>query len=172
MRNADNSDLNALLVGGLISGTVDIGAAAVINWLSPMTILHAIASGLIGNASFNGGAATAVLGLVLQWAMSILIAAIYLAATARLPRLRQRWRLTGLVAGIVIFFVMNYLVVPLSAAPFRPDFNLHALLTHFTAYEFVANLLAMILFGLIIAFCARAVQPAALAVRNENRAGE
>jgi hypothetical protein len=153
--SANRSALNTIVVAGLISGTVDIGFAAVINWLSPVVILHAIASGLIGKASFNGGGATALLGLLLQWAMSILIAALYLATTAGLPGLRRRWTLTGLIAGIVTFFVMNYLIVPLSAAPFRPDFNLHAVLTHFTPYKFAANLLAMVLFGLIIAFCAR-----------------
>jgi hypothetical protein len=153
------SALNTILVAGLISGTVDIGAAAAINWLSPVVILHAIASGLIGKASFNGGGATALLGLLLQWAMSILIAALYLAVTTPVAGMRRRWTLTGLIAGIVIFLVMNYLVVPLSAAPFRPDFNLLALLTHFTPYKFAANLLAMVLFGLIIAFCARDTWP-------------
>jgi uncharacterized membrane protein YagU involved in acid resistance len=153
---AHRSALNAIVVAGLISGSVDIGAAAVINWLSPVVILHAIASGLIGKASFTGGGGTALLGLLLQWAMSILIAAIYLVVTAPLAGMRRRWTLTGLIAGIVIFFAMNYLVVPLSAAPFRPEFNLYALLTHFTPFKFAANLLAMLLFGLIIAFCARA----------------
>jgi hypothetical protein len=152
---AGHSALYTICVAGLISGTVDIGSAALINWLSPVVILHAIASGLIGKASFGGGGTTALLGLLLQWAMSILIAALYLAVTAPLPGMRRRWALTGLIAGIVIFFVMNYLVVPLSAAPFRPGLNLHALLTHFTLYKFAANLVAMILFGLIIAFCAR-----------------
>jgi len=153
--SANRSALNTTVVAGLISGTVDIGAAALINWLSPVVILHAIASGLIGKASFDGGRATALLGLLLQWAMSILIAALYLACTAPFPGMRRRWPLSGLVAGIVIFLVMNYVVVPLSAAPFRPRFNPHALLTHFTPYKFEANLLAMVLFGLIIAFCAR-----------------
>jgi hypothetical protein len=53
---------------------------------------------------------------------------------------------------------MNYLVVPLSAAPFRPHFGLHELLTAFTPYKFIANLLAMLLFGLIVAFSARNVR--------------
>jgi hypothetical protein len=154
---ANRSALNTIVVAGLISGTVDIGAAALINLLSPVVILQAIASGLIGQASFNGGAASALLGLLLQWAMSMLIAALYLAFTARLPHLRRRWTRTGLVAGVVIFLVMNYLVVPLSAAPFRPHLDLRALLMHFTPYKFVANLLAMVLFGLIIAFCGRDV---------------
>jgi len=95
---------------------------------------------------------------LVQWGISILIAAIYLMVTAPWPGMRRRWRLTGLLAGVVIFLIMNYLVVPLSAAPFRPHFGLHQLLTAFTPYKFVANLIAMILFGLIVAFAARSVR--------------
>jgi hypothetical protein len=120
-------------------------------------ILRAVASGLIGKASFDGGALAALLGLFLQWAMAILIAAIYLGATAPLVGMRRRWISTGVIAGAVIFLVMNYVVVPLSAAPFRPRFDLHGLLTAFTLRQLVGNLLAMILFGLIIAFFARAI---------------
>ncbi|MGB9429458.1 MAG: hypothetical protein WCC11_06215 [Gammaproteobacteria bacterium] len=156
--------LTAILLGGLIGGTIDIGSAALINRFSPVVILHAIASGLIGKASFSGGAATAFLGLLLQWSMALLIAAIYMTATARIPGMRRRWRSTGIIAGVVIFIVMNYVVVPLSAAPFRPELNLHSLLTAFTPYKFVGNLLAMILFGLIIGFFAHYLTSARKAV--------
>jgi hypothetical protein len=149
------STLRTVVVAGLVSGTVDIGAAALINRLSPVVILDAVASGWLGEAAFSGGAGTALLGLLLQWVMAMLIAAIYLACTAPLGRLRHRWQLAGVCAGVVIFLVMNYLVVPLSAAPFRPKLELHSLLTAFGPYKLVANLLAMILFGLIIAFFGR-----------------
>jgi uncharacterized membrane protein YagU involved in acid resistance len=144
-----------VLAAGVIAGSIDIGAASLINGLSPMVILQAVASGLLGKGAFTGGALTATLGLLLQWGISLLIAAIYLMVTAPWPGLRRRWRFTGALAGVVIFAVMNYLVVPLSAAPFRPHFSVHELLTAFTPYKFVANLLAMILFGLIVAFSTR-----------------
>ena len=155
MPATNNHVAGTVVLAGLIAGTIDVAAASLINWLSPVVILQAIASGLIGKASFAGGATTALLGLLLQWSISILIAAIYLAATVPLAALRGRWRLSGVIAGVVIFLVMNYLVVPLSAAPFRPRLDFHELLTAFTPYKFVANLLAMILFGLIIAFLMR-----------------
>lgn len=145
----------ALLCGGLVSGTIDIGMACLITLLPPSVILRSIASGLIGEAAFKGAVATALLGLFLQWGMSILIAAIYIAVTALSPGVRARWRSAGVAAGVVIFVVMNYLVVPLSAAPFRTHLDVHSLLTQFTPFRFVANLLAMILFGLIIAFFSR-----------------
>ena len=47
---------------------------------------------------------------------------------------------------MIIFFVMNYAVVPLSAWARWP---------HFTADKFAENLLAMLLFGLIVAFFAQ-----------------
>lgn len=137
----------AILAGGLIASTVDIGAASLISWLNPVVILHAIASGVLGRASFDGGAAAALLGLVLQWFMGLVIAAIFVLAASRFPWLKRSWLAAGIAYGVVVFFVMNYVVVPLSAAPFSAH--------HFTVQKFIENLLAMILFGLIVAFCAR-----------------
>jgi uncharacterized membrane protein YagU involved in acid resistance len=158
MRHDIQHTIGTVVTAGLVAGTIDIGAASLINRLSPTVILQAVASGLLGKEAFGGGAATATVGLLVQWGISIVIAAIYLMVTAPWPGMRRRWGLTGALAGVVIFLVMNYLVVPLSAAPFRPHLGLHELLTAFTPYKFVANLLAMILFGLIVAFCARNVR--------------
>ncbi|TMH36972.1 MAG: hypothetical protein E6H66_03940 [Betaproteobacteria bacterium] len=66
--------LVAILLGGFIAGTIDIGAAALINWVSPILILHFIAGGLLGKAALGGGTPVALLGLLLQWAMSLIIA--------------------------------------------------------------------------------------------------
>lgn len=135
--------LIAILCGGLIAGTIDIGSASLINWLSPIVILHTIASGILGSASFSYGWNAAVLGLILQWVMSLLIAVIYVGAASRISWLKRQWIPAGVIYGIVIFVVMNYVVVPLSAAPFKP---------HFIISKIIENLLAMILFGLIVAY--------------------
>jgi uncharacterized protein (TIGR02246 family) len=140
-----------IVIGGLVAGTVDIGAAALINRASPVLIAHYIATGLLGKAALSAGASAAYLGLVLQWAMSILIAAIYWSVTARMPRLRERWWLGGLLAGVIIYLVMNFLVMPFSAAPV----TLHQVIAHLTVAKVAENLLAMLVFGLIVAFCAR-----------------
>lgn len=140
----------AILLGGLIAGTVDIGAATLIVGRGVVFILHSIAAGLLGIAvSFAGGAATAVIGLLLQWAMAILIAAIFVFGVRAAPAaLRRNWIAAGLGYGVIVFAVMNYVVVPLSAIHCVP---------HFGAAAFVENLAAMLLFGLIVAFCARRV---------------
>ncbi|MGI9168851.1 MAG: hypothetical protein ACR2FH_01565 [Caulobacteraceae bacterium] len=148
--NRKRSILAAILLGGLIAGTVDIGAAALITGLSPIVILRAVASGVLGKASFDGGTGAAVLGLVLQWAMSLVIAAIYGLASLRDSRLLRWWIVCGLAYGVGVFLVMNYVVVPLSAVGHFP---------RFTPLTFGENLLAMLLFGLIVAFFARRRNP-------------
>lgn len=139
------SALSSILWGGLFAGTVDIGAAALINQLDPMIILRAIASGLLGRAAFHGGIPVSLLGLVLQWGMSLLIAAIFVASAHRMSWLRERWMAAGLAYGVVVFLVMEFVVVPLSAAA-NP---------RFTAVSLLENVLAMLLFGVIVAFFAR-----------------
>ena len=108
----------AILLGGLIAGTLDIGAAALINGRNPLVILLVIASGLLGKASFQGGLPAVLLGLVLQWLMSLVISAIFVLLSNRVPELKQHWSAAGLAYGVGIFVVMNYLVVPL-AEPVR-----------------------------------------------------
>jgi len=133
-------------LGGAIAGLIDIGSACLISHRSATFILHAIAGGLLAQRSFAGGAETALLGAVLQVAMGILIAVIFALIAIILPILRRRWVVCGLAYGLVIFAVMNYVVLPLSAWHRVPTFSLGRIL---------ANLVAMLLFGLVVAFFAR-----------------
>lgn len=134
---------------GLIAGTIDIGAAAAINAINPLIILRFVASGVLGPTAAHGGMASALLGLLLQWGMSVLIAAFYVLAMRQLMALRLHWISAGVAYGAVVFLVMNYLVMPVSMV--FPDHHL----PHFTVAKFVANLIAMIAFGLMIAFISR-----------------
>jgi hypothetical protein len=136
----------AILAGGIVAGTVDIGAACLITGRNLPYILHVIAGGLLAQASFDGGVRTALLGAVLQEVMGMLIAAVYVIASRVALPLAHRWILGGLGYGVVIFFVMNYVVVPLSAWKRVP---------HFFPWTFTENMIAMLLFGLIVAFFAR-----------------
>ena len=134
--------LSAILVGGIVAGILDIGAAAVINRTSPVAILRVIASGLLGPKELEGRTLTSVLGFVLQLLMSVVIAAIYGFTSLWMPILARMWVATGLIYGVSVFVVMAYVVVPLSAAPRRP----HAGISKITK-----DLLAMLGFGLIVA---------------------
>jgi uncharacterized membrane protein YagU involved in acid resistance len=142
--------LKCAVYAGLIAGTVDIGAATLINMVSPLLILQVIATGLLGKAALHGGGGTLLLGLVLQWVMSIVIAGIFALAAARIPALARRWVLNGALYGIVVFIVMNFVVVPLSVAPIKPGWAL-------SAGSVVENLVAMLVFGWLVAFVANRV---------------
>jgi len=151
MSSTATSALRAIMTGGLVAGTLDIGAAALINHASPALITHYIASGVLGRAALSAGTSVTYLGLALQWAMSIVIAAIYWFVTAAIPRLRDRWLAGGLLAGLVIFLVMNFIVMPFSAAPV----TLHDVIARFRVGKAAEDLIAMWVFGLIVAYCAR-----------------
>jgi len=144
--NEPGDVLAAIAMGGLTAGTLDIGAAVLISGRDPVFILQFIASGLLGKASFEGGAGSAAYGMILQWAMSLVIAAIFTAAALRAHRLRRHWIAAGLAYGLGIFLVMNYLVVPFSAVGRFPNFS---------PKTFALNLAAMGAFGLIVSAAAR-----------------
>jgi hypothetical protein len=143
-----------ILVGGSVAGIVDIFAATAINGVEPGFILQFIASGLLGKASFHGGLMTIALGLVLQLAMSLIIAAIYGLASTGLPVLIRRPVSMGALFGVGVFIVMTFVVMPLSAAahPKHPP----------SVTAILLNLAAMILFGLIVS----AAQSRAVAKRG------
>jgi uncharacterized membrane protein YagU involved in acid resistance len=146
MQQKNREILSAIILGGVIAATIDIAAASLISGRSPAFIMQAIAGGLLGKASFDGGIGTAILGVVLQEVMGVLIATIYVVLAKSVSGLLRRWVLSGLTYGVIIFFVMNYVVLPLSAFKSAP---------HFTSLKFAENMAAMLLFGLIVAFFAR-----------------
>jgi hypothetical protein len=142
------SILKASIVAGLIAGTIDIGAACTINHVGPIPILRFISSGLLG-APLPHEPWVYCLGMILQWLMSIIIAAIFMFAATKIPALLRNWIAAGIAYGVVVYFVMTFVVVPLSRAKAG----------HVTMASFVQNLLAMIVFGLIVAYIARRMMP-------------
>jgi hypothetical protein len=113
----------AILTGGAAAGTLDILAACTVYALrgvAPVRILQSIASGLLGAAAFQGGAATAALGLVLHFFIATTAAAVYYVASRVRPALVQRAALFGTLYGIGVYLVMTFVVLPLSALSRRP----------------------------------------------------
>ncbi len=119
-RSVPGSNVRAILVGGLAAGLIDILYACTVHsfaGLAPTVILQSVASGLLGRAAYRGGAAAAALGLLLHFLMTLVMAAIFVAAARRLPALKERPLWGGVAYGIAIHGVMNYVVLPLSAFP-------------------------------------------------------
>jgi hypothetical protein len=110
----------AILVGGLIAGTLDITYAITysgIRGMPPQSLLQFVASGLLGQASFEGGTATAGLGLLLHYLMMLLIAAIFYGISRQLTFLVRKPIVWGPVFGFLVYWVMNLVVMQLSATP-------------------------------------------------------
>lgn len=109
-----------VLAGGLVAGTFDITYACVF-WAikagaRPTRIFQSVARGLLGPASFQGGAKTAALGLFLHYFIAITMSIFYYFAARKLAVLHKYPLRCGAVYGLGLFLVMTYIVVPLSAA--------------------------------------------------------
>jgi uncharacterized membrane protein YagU involved in acid resistance len=91
----------------LVAGTLDI-VYAIVYWairmgLPARRILQSVASGLLGEAGFHGGAATAALGLVLHYGIAVSMAVAYYVVSRRVPAL-VRWPLAlGAAYGLFLY---------------------------------------------------------------------
>lgn len=112
---------SVILRAGLIAGLLDITFALVFYPLTlhipPMRILLGIAAGLLGKEAFQAGLPTAGLGLLLHFFIATSAAAVYYAASRKLPLLVRYAVPCGLLYGAGVFAVMNLVVLPLSANP-------------------------------------------------------
>jgi asparagine N-glycosylation enzyme membrane subunit Stt3 len=103
---------------GLLAGSLDITAALVESGLegkSPVHLFQAIAGGLLGMASFQGGWATAALGAFFHFLIATTAAAVFYLASSRVRFLVEHAVPSGLLYGIVVYVFMYYFVLPLSA---------------------------------------------------------
>jgi hypothetical protein len=112
-----------ILRAGLVAGVLDITAAMIFYaHLGTRTIpmLQGIASGLLGDAAFSGGLATAFLGLGCHFFIALSAAAFYFVASRRVTVLVRYPVTSGILYGIFVYFFMQLVVIPLSAIGPRP----------------------------------------------------
>jgi hypothetical protein len=113
---------NALLAvvwGGLACGVLDITAALLVYGYfgaKPLRLLQGIAGGVLGPRTYSGGIGTALLGLLCHFVIAFSAAAVYVAASRIMPFLVRHAVLSGALYGVAVYFFMNRVVVPLSAA--------------------------------------------------------
>lgn len=108
------------LLAAMAVGSIDLVYAASFagDGVTMTSILQAIASGLLGPAAFQGGAATALLGGSLHYAILWVASALFLLAARAFPIFCRRPLFAGLGFGAGLYVFMSFIVVPLSAAPF------------------------------------------------------
>ena len=139
----------AIVWGGLLAGVGDIVFAFVVSGLrgvGPVLVLQSVASGLLGRAATKGGWATAALGALLHFFIAFVWAAIYWVASRRLRVLVERPVVCGLLYGAVVYFLMYFVVLPLSAIYFPLNRTATSILLNVAGH--------MLLVGLPIALAA------------------
>ena len=113
-----------IFIAGVVVGIVDILAAFAVRYAftraSPLRVLQGIASGAMGPAAFSGGTSTAVVGMLLHFVIAFVVAAVYYAVSRRWRFLVERPVLSGMAYGVIVHWVMNTVVLPLSRLPVGP----------------------------------------------------
>lgn len=128
--------LQAICLATLACGILDAAAAttqAALLGIPAQRVWQTVASGVIGPRAFEKGWRSGALGLALHFAISFIIANIYILASLHLPFLLQHPLIAGAFYGIDVYAVMNYIVLPLSRRakrPFNRNFALTQLVIH------------------------------------------
>lgn len=120
------STTRAILTGGALGGLLNILFAigfAGYNGLPPERLLQVVASGALGKAAFTGGAPAAAFGLACHFALSFVWMGIFFFAARRIPALARKPLLAAVGYGLLVFFTMRLVVLPLSAFPRPVTFN-------------------------------------------------
>jgi hypothetical protein len=111
--------LYATLVVGLLDATDGIVFLG-LHGKNPIQVLQYIASSLLGSRSFSSGLAAAGLGLLVHFAVSLVVVTIYILASWRIAVLHTQWVALGLLYGVAVWAVMNLVLLPFTAVPHNP----------------------------------------------------
>ena len=115
--------LRAVLLAGMLAGTLDITAAVMQTLLrggNPVKMFQFIASGVFGTDAFSGGGLYALYGLLFHFVIAFAWTLLFFTVFGTVKRLSQHRLLTGVVYGILVWSIMNLVVLPLSNTPPLP----------------------------------------------------
>jgi hypothetical protein len=119
------SNRNSLLRTIALGGMFIFISQLIHSWIVPsliqktpfIVVLQYMASGALGMAAFEGGIATALLGVFFHLLFSFAIAGVFILSASRIPLLRRYAIASSLLYGFGVFIVMHMVVTPLSATP-------------------------------------------------------
>ena len=113
------SPARAILIGGLIAGTLDITYACIFfgirNHVSPIRIFQSVARGALGQNAFSGGLKTAALGLFFHFLIALSAATVYFLASRVLRFMVTHAIVCGLLYGACVYLFMYGVVMHFSA---------------------------------------------------------
>jgi hypothetical protein len=107
-----------ILLTGLLTGTVDILVALLINHKTPpATIFKFIASGVFGASAFKGGTVMIYFGALFHYCIALCWTILFLRFYPKFINIAKIKFVLILFTGLSIWMVMNLMVVPLSRTP-------------------------------------------------------
>ncbi|MFL6245921.1 MAG: hypothetical protein ACJ74H_07855 [Thermoanaerobaculia bacterium] len=130
--------MKRILLATLVVGALDITEVIVfygLKGIAPTRILQSVATGLLGRSAFEGGIPTALLGLALHYFIAFVVVCVYFFASHKIAVLGEYPVVMGAVYGLLVYVVMNFVVLPLSAAG-PPRFTVPAVLNQLFAHVF------------------------------------
>ena len=139
---------HAILTAGLIVGVLDISSALAIWWQRGVALqrgLQGIAAGFLGTKSFEGGLATAGLGLAIHFFVAFVVVSAFYLASRKFQFLTKQPFISGVSYGIGVYVVMYWIVLPTAFPTFR----------HRLSNELLALAIHICLIGLPTAFIVR-----------------
>jgi hypothetical protein len=135
-----------IVYGGLAIGVLDFFDASIFFPLylgiSFIDVWHGPAAGLIGReASRGGGFNTALLGILAHFLVAFSIATVYFLLSRLIPFLINHPVISGFMYGVAAHFVMQYVVIPLSAIGTVPSWPpIGSLLNSLLGHAFLVGL--------------------------------
>jgi len=114
--------LRAIVTAGVVVGILDISSAVVIWWQRGVALqrgLQGIAAGLLGTKSYEGGMATAGLGLAIHFFIAFVVVSVFYLASRKVPFLTKQPFVSGVFYGIGVYIVMYWIVLPAAFSTFR-----------------------------------------------------
>jgi uncharacterized membrane protein YagU involved in acid resistance len=138
--------IDTIPLGGLLIGLFDLVFAftfyGLILRVPLLRIFQTVAAGVLGRPrAYAGGVRTFLLGIVLHFVVATCIASVYYLATLVLPVLIRHPVVSGLIYGVVAYFGMKYVVMPLSAIGARGTLpRLPILLTELIGHALLVGL--------------------------------
>ena len=117
-----NPILRAIALGGMMVGLLhliiqDGLVFSLLNQTPFILVMQYVASGVMGNAAFAGGLAIALLGLIIHFLISFVVAGVFILSADRISLLRHNVIFGSLLYGVGVFIVLYVVILPLSAAP-------------------------------------------------------
>lgn len=118
MERRPKSKFVTVLQTCLLTGTLDALAAILISYkIPPAVIFKFIASGWFGREAMSGGTSMVLYGLIFHYLIAAFFTVTLFWLYPQTIKLAKNKYLVGILYGLVIWVIMNYVVLPMTNIP-------------------------------------------------------